>query len=112
MKEGNTELMELEIGMDGFGAELDGTGTETGEVEAGTEEGGTGTGTFTSLDQTEVVGSIEALRDDLQQVNALLETTNTAMAALVFLTLFVWAERKVRNAVNKFTGGRKNASVD
>lgn len=116
MKEGNhggtvlgTEVMDTETGTEGFGAELDGAGTGT---EAGTEEGGTGTDVVFSLDQAEVVESIESLRDDLQQATALLEATNSLVAALVFLTLFVWAERKVRNAVMKFTGGKKNAGID
>lgn len=79
----------------------------TGEGETGMEGG-----TVTVLDQTAVITSIESIHSDLQQANAQLGTINTAMAAMVFLTLFVWAERKVKNAVMKFTGGRKNASVD
>lgn len=95
------------------GTDAVGTGTEV--PEAGTDEGkdGTeaGTGMAVSLDQAEVVGSIEALRDDLLQATALLEANNALMAALVFLTLFTWAERKVKDTVMKFTGtgGTRNA---
>lgn len=109
---------ELEGGaMDGESAA---EGTERGartETEVGEESGmdgvaGTEEGTAMSIDQSVVVASLEPLHSGLQQAIALLGTINTAIAALVFLTLFVWAERKVKNAIVKFTGGRKNASVD
>lgn len=104
--EGGTETDE---GRDGTEV----TETWTNKDGTGTDEGtGMDEGTVIVLDQTAVVASIESLRPDLQQATALLEATNTLMSALVFLTLFTWAERKVKAIVMKFTGGRKNASVD
>lgn len=111
MNESDKALQGVEVLEDGTETDEGRDGTEV--TETGTEEGtGMDEGTVIVLDQTAVVASIESLRSDLQQATALLEATNALMSALVFLTLFTWAERKVKAIVMKFTGGRKNASVD
>lgn len=76
------------------------------------EEAGTETILECSCDMSELAAYMETLQCDVLQMVSSLDAIRMSCTSVIFLLLFIWAEKKIKNAVIKFSGGKKNANID
>lgn len=88
------------------GAEIE----ESEQVE--TEESGRVNNEEYSCDMSELMATVEVLQSDVKQLVSFVDSVRVSLTCVVFILLFVWAERKMKGAVIKMTGGKKNANID
>lgn len=65
-----------------------------------------------SCDMSELVATMEVLQSDVEQLVSFVDSVRVSLTCVVFILLFIWAERKIKGAVIKMTGGKKNANID
>lgn len=99
--------MESEETIDGSEAE-----SEESEQDPDPEEASQEITQECSCDISELTAYTETLQSDIRQMVSSLDAIRMSCNSVVFLLLFIWAERKIKNAVMKFSGGKKNANID
>lgn len=65
-----------------------------------------------SCDMSALTATMEVIQSDVSQLVSFVESVRASLTCIIFILLFVWAERKIKGAVIKMTGGKKNARID